>query len=143
LSNVLILLSSALLAMLPPAEQAKPAASAQIAEMTLKGCLTSHRANPDDPNDKRIIYTLEIEEPAAQPPGAEPAKPGKTLKRKVQLSPAPTVNLEKYVGKMIQVTGELLQPPGLAPGAEKARPLPGQAEGTFRVTSVKVVEGKT
>jgi hypothetical protein len=142
-SNVLIFLSAALMAVVPPVEQAKPAAATpQVAEMTMKGRLTSQRANPNDPADKRTIYTLEVDEPAPLPPGADPSTPRKTQKRKVQLSPGPSVSLEKYVGKVIQVTGELLQPPGLAPGAEKAPPLPGQAEGTFRVTSVKVVDGK-
>ena len=143
MSSFLVLLSATLMAVVPPVEQTKPAAAhPQIAEMTMKGRLTAQRANPNDPADKRMTYTLEVDEPVPLPPGADPSTPRKTQKRKVQLSPGPSISLEKYVGKMIQVTGELLQPPGLAPGAEKAPPLPGQAEGTFRVTSVKVVDKK-
>ena len=147
--NPLVLVSlSAMLAMplLAQTRQPETAQEPRSSDMTLKGCLRSEPANPNNPDDKRVIYTLEVNQgapvdrsPATGTSGRAQADP----KKKVQLSADEAKNLSKHVGQEIQVTGELLQPPGTRPGAaEQAMPLPGAAEGTFRVSAVKTISSK-
>lgn len=122
-------------------EHAQKPAKPDVAQMTLKGCLRSAPADPTNVDDKRIVYTLEVAEPGAGVAGTT-GRTDEEQKKKIQLSSADAKMLAKLVGHEIQVSGELLQPPGLAPGAAQKMPLPGDAEGTFRVSSVKQLAAK-
>jgi hypothetical protein len=110
--------------------------------MTLTGCLrTSSTAEAARP-----VYMLEVEPTASiGQPSATTGTEATAPKRKISLSTTPSVDLEKHVGQQVKLKGELLQPPSGLPGRidpstqEAAKPLPGDAEGTFRVTAVKVI----
>ena len=122
-------------------EQAQKPPKPDVAQMTLKGCLRSAPADPTNTEDKRVIYTLEVAEPSAGAAGTAGRTEGEQTK-KIQLSSADARSLAKLVGYEVQVNGELLQPPGLAPGAAQKMPLPSDSEGTFRVSSVKDLRTK-
>lgn len=144
--NPFVLLGVAVIPMLLVAEQTQKPRNPDVAPMTLKGCLRSEPADPNNLADKRVIYTLEVATPGASGRAGVAGTTGRTQSaeqpKKVQLSTTEAKALAKHVGQEIQVTGELLQPPGLAPGAAQATPLPGEAEGTFRVFSVKQIASK-
>jgi len=142
-TGLTVLLASSLLA-----TQQKPQVGSDAAPQGLSytGCLRATRAAPENPDDKRVVYTLDILPPASAQgttatsgsSGSKPEKP-----EAIQLSGDAAKNLSRHVGKKIQVTGELLQPPGLPPGAaDPERPLPRNSEGTFRVASVKLLGEK-
>jgi hypothetical protein len=130
------------------AAQQKPQARSDAAAhgMSYTGCLRATRAAPENPDDRRVVYTLEILPPApAQGTTATSGSSGTKSEKPeaIQLSADPAKNLSRHVGKKIQVTGELLQPPGLPPGAaDPDRPLPRNSEATFRVASVNLLGEK-
>jgi hypothetical protein len=133
---------------LAQAAQTQKPHEAGVAAMTLKGCLRAH-ADPSDPGNKRMIYTLEIpdearDRAAAGTSGRSQAAP--ETAKKVELSTttttADTIALSKHVGQGVEVTGELLQPPGLPPAAAKTTPLPSNRVETFRVSTVKMLAPK-
>lgn len=134
---------ASLVVLRPAGQEQKPATPKDrpSAEMTLTGCLRTNQTA----EAARPIYTLETGDPAIPPPGTagDEGTPGK---KKISLSTTASVNLEKHVGQQVKLTGELLQPPSglprpIDPATQEAlpKPLPGDAEGTFRVTSVKVI----
>jgi hypothetical protein len=135
------------LAVLRPAGQEQKPATAQdraSAQMTLTGCLrTSSTAEAARP-----VYTLEVEPASASslPATGTAGSEATAQKKKISLSTTPSVDLEKHVGHQVRLTGELLQPPSglpqrIDPSTQEAqpKPLPGDAEGTFRVTGVKML----
>jgi hypothetical protein len=145
--NSLVLLAVAVIPMLLLAEQTSKPTNPDVAPMTLTGCLRSDPADPNNAADKRVIYTLVVAKSVASDRSGAAGTSGRAQApegpQKVQLSTAEAKALAKHVGKEVQVTGELLQPPGLPPAAAaKATPLPGDAEGTFRVSSVRPVASK-
>lgn len=137
ISSLVVLVLSILIVQ----EQAQKPGSHDVAQMTLKGCLRSAPADVTNPDDKRVIYTLEVAEPRAGVAGTTGRTETEKTK-KIELSSADAKSLAKLVGREIQVSGELLQPPGLPPAAAQNMPLPGDAEGTFRVSSVKQLSAK-
>lgn len=138
MTNALVLLGFAA-SMLLTTDQTQKPGNPDVAQMTLTGCLRSSPADPNNAADTRVVYTLEVADAAAATgtggsPGREP--------KHVQLSPTDAKALAKLVGQEVQVRGELLQPPGLPPGAAGQTPLPRDSEGTFRVSSVKQIASK-
>jgi hypothetical protein len=112
------------------------------AEATITGCITAARAESAAPHTARTIYTLDTTPTTAAARSNEkgqPAKSGYVLS-------GDQSTLSKHVGQKVQLTGELLMPPSAPIGASdptaRTKPLPGDAEGTFRVTSVKVLSSK-
>jgi hypothetical protein len=112
--------------------------------MTLTGCLRTNQTA----EAARPVYTLEVEPASASSLPATGTAGSETTasKRKISLSTTPSVDLEKHVGHQVKLTGELLQPPSglprpIDPATQEAqpKPLPGEAEGTFRVTAVKMI----
>jgi hypothetical protein len=147
--HVLISAAAALMmaVSLAAAQQPPKPDPAHQPERTLQGCVRAERADSKNPDDTRIIYRLEVvEAPAA---AARDTKPGERKTVSYELSAAEAMAVSKHVGHEVQVTGELLLPPGLAPGAggqppaeRKSLPLPGEAKGTFKVTSLKMLAAK-
>lgn len=122
-----------------PAEQKTPFQ----AQATVTGCLTTARAESTPPHAARTIYTLELSDgtAVARSGGKEQA-----AKPSYVLSGDQSVVLAKHVGQKVQLTGELLMPPSSPVGSTdptaRTKPLPGDAEGTFRVSSLKVISAK-
>jgi hypothetical protein len=122
-----------------PAEQKTPPPAQQI----VTGCLTTARAESTPPHAARTIYTLELSDSTAagRSGGKEQA-----AKPSYVVSGDQAIALSKYVGQKVQLTGELLMPPSSPVGStdptERTKPLPGDAEGTFRVSSLKVISAK-
>jgi hypothetical protein len=106
-------------------------ATLQIDGMTMEGCVRAERVNPTNPTDTRIVYVLETKA-AASAEGNQPPQ-------KTQLAVEDARALQKHVGQRVQITGELLMPPGIRPERTEGTPLPGDAEGAFRVKAVKVL----
>lgn len=149
MSNVLVATGLAVLLASPLiAAQQKPLAGSDAGAQPqwYTGCLRARRAAPENPRDKRVVYSLDIL-PSASATGTTATSGSSTTRSEkpetLELSADAAKNLSQHVGKKIQVTGELLQPPGLPPGAaDPDRPLPRNSEGTFRVASVKLLEEK-
>lgn len=125
------------------AQTPAPAASGPMAT----GCLRAVRTESVAPHPARTVYTLELAgDTSAQPPAVATDKTQQKVKPRYVLSYDKSVALSKYVGQKVQLTGELLQPPSTPPGvtdpAPREKPLPGDAEGTFRVTAVKVLSSR-
>ena len=137
---------ASLVALRPAGQEQKPptAQDHPSAAMTLTGCLRTNQTA----EAARPIYTLEVEPASASPVPATGTAGSETTasKKKISLSVTPSVDLEKHVGHQVKLTGELLQPPSglpqrIDPSTQEAqpKPLPGDAEGTFRVTAVKMI----
>jgi hypothetical protein len=142
-SLTLVMVAASVAAVQNPAQDKPPAASGP----TVTGCLRAVRTESVAPHPARTVYTLELtDDTSAQPPAAAIDKTQAQPRPRYVLSHDASVALSKHVGQRVQLTGELLQPPSTPPGvtdpAPRAKPLPGDAEGTFRVTAVKVLSPK-
>lgn len=100
-------------------------------KQALTGCLRATKTDTGKPDEKRVIYTLEVAERDA----------GDRVKTTYKLSSTESVSLAKHVGQRVEIEGDLLQPPGLPP-ATQPKPLPADAESTFRVSRVKMIAAK-
>ena len=100
-------------------------------KQTVTGCLRATKVETGKPDEKRVVYTLEVAERDAKD----------RAKATYQLSTTESVSLAKHVGQRVELQGDLLQPPGLPPAAQTT-PLPADSEGTFRVTRVKMISAK-
>ena len=119
-----------LLAFTVQGQKPSPESSAQT-QQTVTGCLRATKIQTGKPDEKRVVYTLEV---------AERDAPDRA-KTTYQLSASESVSLSKHVGQRVELQGDLLQPPGLPPAAQPT-PLPADSEGTFRVTRVKMISAK-
>lgn len=109
----------------------KPSAREGAPDRTLKGCVRASEIDKGDPKRKYVVYSLEV--------------PGD--KEVYELSADPKLGLSKHVGHQVEITGELLQPPAMPPGARSGDPddrkhLPIDSQGTFRITRVKMISAK-
>ena len=100
-------------------------------KQTVTGCLRATKIETGKPDEKRVVYTLQVAERDAKD----------RAKTTYQLSSTESVSLAKHVGQRVELQGDLLQPPGLPPAAQPT-PLPADSEGTFRVTRVKMISAK-
>jgi len=147
MTNLIISVVLAMTFGLAQAAQTQKPREPDVAAMTLKGCLHAQAADPNDSGDKRMIYTLEISDDAkdraaAGTSGRSQAPPEPARKMELSTTTTHPVPLSKHVGQRVEVTGELLQPPGLPPAAAKTTPLPGNRVETFRVSTVKMLAPK-
>lgn len=132
MSNCMVCSAAAMLLVAFGVQGQQPARESQPeTKMTLTGCLRETKSASAQRDDKRIVYTLEVAERDAKD----------RSKTTYQLSSTESVSLAKHVGHRVEIEGELLQPPGLPPAAQP-KPLPGDAQGTFRVSRLKMISAK-
>ena len=132
MTNCMVCSAAAMLLLAFSVQGQKPSteSSAQT-KQTVTGCLRATKIETGKPDEKRVVYTLEV---------AERDAPDRA-KTTYQLSATESVALSKHVGQRVELQGDLLQPPGLPPAAQTT-PLPADSEGTFRVARVKMISAK-
>ena len=131
MANCMVCSAAALLLMTFGVQTQQPSREPQPqTKQALTGCLRATKADAAKPDDKRIVYTLEVSERDAKD----------RSKATYQLSPAESVPLAKHVGHRVEIEGDLLQAPG--PPGSQAKPLPADSATTFRVSGLKMISAK-